>query len=358
MVVAELKRVNEENQKLKSMVRGITSQCYYLQKQISFLLQQQKRVDGSQKFSTDHHSITAHTGRNEQGGVKGKKNVEFMEDYQLPSKKRKINYMQSEQIEYGINSSVDDSSPCCQGESSNKMHQLVPNRGSGQQIQEAKPKRVVVARSRSEESARGDGCQWRKYGQKTTKSNPLPRSYYRCAWAPSCPVKKQVQRSVQDPTVLITTYEGEHTHALSPLAMAIRRASSSNQLISERSNIVNSVADNQLIPIARISTSSPFPTITLDLTDDQPNPGLPLQLPSLAAGSFQHSTPVPNSMGLVFDQNPLDHLAIMNSVASIKADPNFTAALGIAIAGSVLRLGDPAQGMMPKFPPTTNGSTL
>ena len=37
------------------------------------------------------------------------------------------------------------------------------------------------------------------------------RSYYRCT-AQSCDVKKRVERSHQDPTVVITTYEGHHTH--------------------------------------------------------------------------------------------------------------------------------------------------
>jgi hypothetical protein len=50
----------------------------------------------------------------------------------------------------------------------------------------------------------------------------------------------------------------------------------------------------------------------------------------------------------------------MDSVASIKADPNFTAALAVAIAGSMLKLGTPIEGM-PKYSPATHytdGSTL
>jgi hypothetical protein len=85
------------------------------------------------------HQSDQSSGCNEQGGEKGKKSVKFMDDQKLPSKKRKINYMQSEQIEYGINSSVDES-PFCQGESSKKMHQLVPSSGSGEKITAAAQK--------------------------------------------------------------------------------------------------------------------------------------------------------------------------------------------------------------------------
>lgn len=37
------------------------------------------------------------------------------------------------------------------------------------------------------------------------------RSYYRCTTT-SCGVKKRVERSIQDPSIVVTTYEGVHTH--------------------------------------------------------------------------------------------------------------------------------------------------
>ncbi|CAH9141511.1 unnamed protein product, partial [Cuscuta epithymum] len=56
-----------------------------------------------------------------------------------------------------------------------------------------------------------DGYRWRKYGQKAVKNSPYPRSYYRCT-SQKCPVKKRVERSYQDPSVVVTTYEGQHNH--------------------------------------------------------------------------------------------------------------------------------------------------
>ncbi|XP_022740847.1 probable WRKY transcription factor 71 [Durio zibethinus] len=56
-----------------------------------------------------------------------------------------------------------------------------------------------------------DGYRWRKYGQKAVKNSPYPRSYYRCT-TQKCGVKKRIERSFQDPSVVITTYEGQHNH--------------------------------------------------------------------------------------------------------------------------------------------------
>ncbi|KAF8115143.1 hypothetical protein N665_0030s0176 [Sinapis alba] len=58
-----------------------------------------------------------------------------------------------------------------------------------------------------------DGYRWRKYGQKAVKNSTYPRSYYRCT-TQRCNVKKRVERSFQDPTVVITTYEGQHNHPI------------------------------------------------------------------------------------------------------------------------------------------------
>ncbi|XP_022926825.1 probable WRKY transcription factor 28 [Cucurbita moschata] len=63
-----------------------------------------------------------------------------------------------------------------------------------------------------------DGYRWRKYGQKAVKNSIFPRSYYRCT-TPNCGVKKRVERSFQDPSIVITTYEGQHNH---PIAAMLR----------------------------------------------------------------------------------------------------------------------------------------
>ncbi|KAG9136842.1 hypothetical protein Leryth_004595 [Lithospermum erythrorhizon] len=74
-----------------------------------------------------------------------------------------------------------------------------------------KPK--YAFQTRSQVDILDDGYRWRKYGQKAVKNNKFPRSYYRCTHQ-GCNVKKQVQRLSKDEEIVVTTYEGTHSHPI------------------------------------------------------------------------------------------------------------------------------------------------
>nr|QCV57340.1 WRKY transcription factor [Fagopyrum tataricum] len=70
-----------------------------------------------------------------------------------------------------------------------------------------------------------DDFSWRKYGQKPIKGSPHPRGYYKCSSVRGCPARKHVERALDDPSMLIVTYEAEHNHTLSVTDVTVLESS-------------------------------------------------------------------------------------------------------------------------------------
>ncbi|KAJ8755377.1 hypothetical protein K2173_019175 [Erythroxylum novogranatense] len=170
------------------------------------------------------------------------------------------------------------------------------------EVVKAKISRVYVRTEAADTSlVVKDGYQWRKYGQKVTRDNPCPRAYFKCSFAPSCPVKKKVQRSVEDQSVLVATYEGEHNHS-HPTQMEATSG-------SNRSLALGSVPCSTSFP-------SSGPTVTLDLTKSKSSTDAKSSAPRMDAPEVRQ-------------------FLVEQMASSLTKDPKFTAALAAAISGKV-----------------------
>ncbi|GMH14314.1 hypothetical protein Nepgr_016155 [Nepenthes gracilis] len=180
------------------------------------------------------------------------------------------------------------------------------NRLPKEEIAKAKISRVYVRAEASENSLMvNDGYQWRKYGQKVTRDNPSPRAYFKCSFAPGCPVKKKVQRSVEDQTLVVATYEGEHNH-LPPFPQ------------QEATSGVTDGRRSMVMTLGGLTSDSTGPaTISLGLTKPKP---------------VRVTTPTTQPIN-----TPEFYKLMAEQVASsLTKDPSFTAALAAAVTGRFL----------------------
>ncbi|KAJ8764617.1 hypothetical protein K2173_006699 [Erythroxylum novogranatense] len=401
LLEAELERMKMENFRLRDMLNQVTSNYNTLQTHLSTIMQGQKTSEAAEG---QHDQEKKHSGNGvvpkqfmDLGLAAAAGAVDTDELSQSSSEEERSrspgnnaengnNNEESVVVDHdkkglgrGIDEREDSPDQGSQGWAPNKIARFNTSKNIDQTEATIRKARVSV-RARSEAPLITDGCQWRKYGQKMAKGNPCPRAYYRCTMAAGCPVRKQVQRCAEDRTILITTYEGNHNHPLPPAAMAMASTTSSaarmllSGSMSSADGLMNSnFLTRTLLPcsssMATISASAPFPTVTLDLTQN-PNP---LQIPRQST-QFQLPFPsLPQNFGnapaaaatllpQIFGQalynqskfsglqmsqdmesnkseQPVQQNSLTDTVtaatAAITSDPNFTAALVAAITSII-----------------------
>ncbi|OIT05036.1 PREDICTED: probable WRKY transcription factor 40 [Nicotiana attenuata] len=283
-LLEELNRVSAENKKLTEMLTVMCQNYNALRNQVT-------------EYMSKHNSTTTTTSA---------------DDHSAGSKKRKSENNEILKSIQGESSSSDEDNSCTKKPREEHI--------------KTKTTRVYVRTEPSDTSLIvKDGFQWRKYGQKVTRDNPSPRAYFKCSFAPNCLVKKKVQRSVEDQSILVATYEGEHNHSHPSKMDAVTTSPCS------RLNGKSTLGVTASVPCHTLNSTEPKNMLQIEdkkvasSTSTSTAGGHKRKLLSGGADNNNHQ-----------NRPEFQHFLIEQMATSLTKDPSFQAALAAAISGKFL----------------------